>query len=248
MKNYHSFLVALFFFCALAPGFAQSPMSVDEIVDQFVENSGGEANWEAVKNMKVLGKSINQGVEYPVTLYRKRPNLERLEVRLQGDMKIVEAFDGEVAWGINPFAGQTEASKMGEEASREAATNYFEPELINYKEKGHEVTYEGIEEVDGTDLHKIKVVTKDGNTVHYLMDMDYFVPIVERRTVNTGAMKGMQVEMYWSDYKELEGHGVVMPHAMEQKVNGQTQIQFVADKYEVNVDLGEEDFAFPEKK
>ena len=102
--------------------------------------------------------------------------------------------------------------------------------------------------MDGTDLHKLKVVTKDGNTVHYLMDMDYYVPIVERRTMTNGAMKGMQVELYWSDYKELEEYGVVMPHAMEQKVNGQTQIQFVAEKYELNVEMGDEMFAFPEKK
>lgn len=218
--------------------------SVDEIVSKYVEVIGGVDAWKSIKTMKMTGVAENFGMSFPITYYSMRPNLRKVEVDVQGQ-KIIDAFDGQVAWMVNPFMGGTDPTKKSEEESKEAAKQMFEDELIDYKAKGHAATYEGEEEMGGAKTYKIKLTTRDGYEYIYFIDAETYVPVVVRQFLSTGELKGKAIDSYMSDYTEVDG--VVVPLSMEQKVDGQTIMKTTFKQVEFNVPLSAVDFAFPSK-
>ena len=221
--------------------------TADEIVQNYLENIGGEEAWKSFNSMRVTGTAIQTGVEYPFTVISMRPNYQKVVADVMGK-EFIEAYDGTVAWGLNPFAGDTEAQKKTEEESKVAATQSFESDFINYEEKGYTLTLEGKEEVDGVECHKLKLVKEEGREEYHFFDPENFVPIMSRTYIQTGQMKGQAIDTYFSDYQEVEGAGVYIAFNMKQTFNGQTVMEMVNKTVEFNPeDITSDSFAFPEK-
>lgn len=216
--------------------------TADEILDQYFENIGGVEAWQNLNSMSMEGTSSMQGMEFPIKVYSKRPNMEKVEISAQG-MNIVQSFDGETAWAINPFAGSTEPAKAGADETAEAAKRTFEDDFINYQEKGHTVELLGKEEIEGAETFKIKLTKKSGDEEIYFFDAENYVPIMMRSFATVGPMKGQAVETFLSDYEEHEG--LMIPMSMEQKVGGQTMMQGTMTSVVLNGDLSDDIFAFP---
>src|SRR5215475_4989227 len=88
--------------------------NIDELVSGHLEASGGSTKLKALKSLKASGKLLmptmmqnvsagGSAAEAPVTVQIKKPNRIRLEIDLQGK-PLVQAFDGETAWGLRPGA------------------------------------------------------------------------------------------------------------------------------------------------
>ncbi|MFB0946748.1 MAG: outer membrane lipoprotein-sorting protein, partial [Spirosomataceae bacterium] len=82
------------------------------------------------------------------------------------------------------------------------------------------------------------------NATYYFFDKDSGVQIMTRSEAKVGPMKGMTVEALMSDYQEVEG--LYFPFSMENKINGQSQASIVIDKIELNKEVDNAMFAFPE--
>jgi hypothetical protein len=235
-------IITLFIFLLTAT-LAQA-QSVDEILKNYFEVVGSPDAWKAKKTMKITGSSENMGMTFPVTVSSMRPNLQKVEVSIQGQ-QYVESFDGETAWTINPFMGSTEPSKKPDDEAKEAAKQMFEDELIDWEAKGHTLTVEGREEIDGAETIKLKMVKKSGDEVIYFFDAENYVPIMMRSYVNFGPMKGKAVDAYVSDYQEVGD--VMVPFSMEQKVDGQIFMKMKMEKVEFDVPMEKESFMMPKK-
>ena len=220
---------------------AQTP-SVDEIVDTYFENIGGKDAWREIKSMKISGEGVQMGMSFPLTVLAKEPNLTKVTVDIQS-MQFIEAYDGEVAWTLNPFAGMTEPSKKSEEETVEAAKEMFQDELLDYKEKGHTLSFEGTEEYEGTEVYKLKLTKANGDEDIYFFDSEIMVPIALRTFVNAGELKGQSIDVVSSDYQEV--NGVMVPFSIKQSVNGQTVMEMVAKSVELNVPIADSEFSFP---
>lgn len=216
--------------------------TADEILSKYYENIGGTEAWKNLQSMKMSGTSSMQGMEFPITIYSKRPNLEKLEVEVQG-MQIIQAFDGTTAWSVNPFQGSTEPTKADEEMTAESRKKKFEDELIDYAAKGHTIELLGTEEIDGTMTNKIKLTKSSGDEVIYFFDQEHHIPIVVRTFAGAGPMKGQAVDTYFSDYQPVGD--IILPMAIEQKVNGATFMSGTMDNIELNVEMDDQLFKFP---
>ncbi len=222
--------------------FLVQAQTADQILAKYYDNIGGTKAWKNLKSMKMSGTSSMQGMEFPITIYSKRPNLEKLEVEVQG-MQIIQAFDGTTAWSVNPFQGSTEPTKADEEMTAESAKKKFEDELIDYAAKGHAIEHLGTEEIDGTMTNKLKLTKSSGDEVIYFFDQEHHMPIVIRTFAGAGPMKGQAVDTYFSDYQSVGD--VVLPMAIEQKVNGATFMSGIMDNIELNVEMDDQLFKFP---
>ncbi|MBK8502557.1 MAG: hypothetical protein IPL46_10265 [Saprospiraceae bacterium] len=238
MKKVLTAIIAVFLI-AVVPTDAQT---VDEIISNYLENTGGKDAWKSLNSMKMSGTSSMQGMEFPITIYSKRPNYEKLEVEVQG-MQIVEAYDGTTAWSINPFQGNTTATKADEEMNKEAAKKTFEDELLDYAAKGHQVERLDDAEIEGAQTFQLKLTKKTGDEQIYYFDQENFVPIMIRVFANAGPMKGAAIETYLSDYEEVQE--LMIPHSIMQKVNGQTFMQATMKSIELNPEIDDQIFAFP---
>lgn len=230
------------FILALSFGSTVSAQSVDDLLKKYYETAGGAEQWKSLKSTKTIGKANQMGMEFPFTMVQTRPNKQKLVVDIQG-MQYVEAFDGKTAWTINPFVGGTTPTKKSDEESTEAAKQLFEDKLVNYAKKGHKVSLEGREEVEGVNTMVVKLSTAEGDDYFYYFDPENHVPIMVKSFATTGEMKGMAVEQYMSDYQAV--NGLMMPHSMTTKVSGQVVASLTFTSIEFNVPVTDAEFSFP---
>jgi outer membrane lipoprotein-sorting protein len=223
--------------------------SVDDILSKYFTTIGGVDKWKALQSMKTSGNMTMQGFDLPFTLYAKRPNMMYMQIQVQG-MDIIQAYDGKDAWMVNPFAGGKDPVKMTPEESKEMTERNFEDEFIDYKSKGHEITFQGTEEVDGVKCFKLQLVKNKNNDkedvteIHYF-DSENYVPIMVIGYARSGPMKGTETRSYLSDYQEV--NGLMLPFSTEVKVAGQTVQKMTFQKVNLNESVDDKMFAYPAK-
>ena len=230
------------------PAFAQDEAAVelpnvDEVVAAHLENIGGADKWAAVQSVKLSGKlSMPQGMEADFVMKQKRPGKVRIEFTLQG-MTGIQAYDGETGWQIMPFMGSTDPEKMPAEQVDEFKDQAeIDPVLYNWKERGYTVEVVGMDEVEGSEAIKLKVVRNGKEEMHFL-DSEYYLTL---KQTGEREMMGNQVqyELTFSDFKEVDG--MMMPHSMTQGAVGIPMTQTVRiDTVEINSDIPDDEFAMP---
>jgi hypothetical protein len=231
---------AVVLLCA-APASAQT---AEEIVAKFIKTVGGMERIQAVKSLRRTGKFTGGGgFEAVIIEENKRPNMVRQEFSLQG-MTQVNAYDGRSGWKIEPWQGKKDVEPLGEEELKQIVEDSdLDGPLVNHREKGHKVEYLGLEPVEGTDSHKLKVTLASGDVRFYYMDTDYFVPIkVETKRMVRGAER--EYETILGDYKEVAGW--YLPHSVESGVKGspfKSSVNY--QKIEANVALDDARFRAP---
>ena len=239
MKRLLNVFVCIAIACA-----AVHAQNIDEIISKYHENMGGLDKLKALNAVKLTGKMPTPMGNFSMIIYKKSPNLSRTEVDFQGQL-MVQAFDGETAWMINPMMGSTEPQKLeGEMAKSIIDQAEFEDPFIDYVAKGHEVTLEGSDTIEGVECHKIKLVMnknneEDENTQFYYLDKELFMLLLVKSWVN-----GMEVNTYMSDYQEVEG-GLIMAFKIEVEMAGQPPQIVSIDTVDVNVEMDDGLFKFP---
>jgi len=231
--------------------YAQGPESikvqetVDSLVAKNTEAKGGAQALAAVTSLKLQGKMVvNDGrLELGYVVVKKRPGAVREEVTLQGMTKI-DAFDGTQGWKISPFQGRKDPEKASADDTKELIEDAeIDGPLINWKEKGSTVEYLGIEDVDGTMAHKLRVVRKNGDVNYVYLDPDHFLEI---RVITQRMKNGAQVETETDigDYEKI--NGVYFPFSLEGGPKGSTDKQkIIFDKAEANSPIDDSTFKFP---
>jgi len=231
--------------CAIAP--AQDAPSVDDLIARNSAARGGADKLKAVRTLKITGKMVAvNGMELPMSISIKRPGMMRMEMNVQGK-GIVQAFDGETAWSVNPLMGTEEPKMFTAEESRDFRDNaesFLDGPMADYKSKGNKVEYAGKEDVEGSPAYKLKITTKRGSVIYDYVDAKTYLEV--RTTAKTNQMgQEMEVDTYARDYKP-EG-GVMMAHLMDSKVNGASMMKMSLDKVEVNSPLDDALFKLPAK-
>lgn len=234
----------------IAVVFVSNAQTADEVLAKYFENTGGLAKWKAVKSMKMEGKAPLPQGEFQLAIYKAAPNKSKMVINVQGKEIVQAAYDGETAWQLNPFAGGTDAVKLDAEMTKELAEDDMEDDFIDYKKKGHAVTLEGKEDIEGVSCYKIKLEKHKNNDkedvteIHYF-DSENYVPIMTKQYARTGPAKGMEIQVFLSDYQEVDG--LMIPYLIDQRVNGQSQFKIVITKVTVNENFDPSVFAFPKK-
>jgi outer membrane lipoprotein-sorting protein len=237
---------ALLVLFVLAPGTAQE-LAVDDIIAKHHEALGGVAKIKAIQSMKITGKMVVGGgqMEAPMTMQVKRPGMARMEMSFQG-MSLIQAFDGSTAWMMNPFQGGTEPQKSGEEETAAARDDAdLDGALMDYKSKGHSIELIGKEDVEGTAAYKLKITKKGGRVDYQYLDSKTFLAL---KTITRRKQMGQEfeIEVFPSNFKPVAG--VLMPHAIEQKMGGRSMVQMTIEKAEPNVSIDDAVFKMPAKK
>jgi len=218
--------------------------SLDEILDRHF-SALGQDKVNQVSTMITQGTSVNYGLENKFTLTQKRPEKIRLEVEIQG-MKYIQAYDGKSGWSINPFSGSSEPQDMSDielKDMRERAD--LDGYLYNWKEKGHVVELIGKEDMEGTEVYKLKMNKKDGDVTFYFIDTETFILLKMSSRFKVGDSE-IESDSYLSNYKTYEG--MLLPFSIESKQNGQLVGQVTLDEITLNTPVDDALFIKPVKK
>ncbi len=183
-------------------------ITADELINKNIESHGGLAALKAIENTTATGKMTFGGGDFSLDLALKmvqsRPGNSRMEATFQG-MTMVNAFDGKDSWTISPFQGRLDPQRNSSDEAKMAKINAdLDGQLVDYKAKGYQVEYLGMEDVDGTNAHKLRVKLNDTDSRTFFLDPDFFLEI---RTEDRFQMRGaeMVVKTDIGDYEKVNG-------------------------------------------
>jgi hypothetical protein len=235
--------ITLLFF--LATGFA-SAQTVDEVITKHIAAMGGKEKLAALQTVKYTSSLDMQGMKIPIVLTIVNNKALRSDVTFQGMTQVSVMKDG-AGWYISPFQGKTEPEKMNEEMLKQSQeqTDIAGP-LFNYKEKGNTVELVGKEEMEGTEVFKIKIILKNGNTAYQFIDATSYLLLKEVRKQKLQD-KEVESETLYSNYKMVEG--VNFPFSIEIRNVGESAGQVMTvESVEVNLKVDDSIFAMPAAK
>ena len=221
--------------------------SVEEVLTHYYKNTGGLKAWRNLKTMVLQGVYPSPQGSYGFTIYKKTPDKIKLVVNIGKHEIIPQAYDGTTAWTLNPMIGGDAPRQLPETVAHEVAANAeFQDAFINYQQKGHEVTYVGIEELDSVETYVLKLEKnkhndKDDLTEFHYFDAKSYLPIL----IKTTTLAGQESLTYLSNYRKTDGR-LIMPFAIENKIAGQTVNKIIFEKIILNRKIKDAVFAFPE--
>jgi hypothetical protein len=227
--------------CFNAPAAAQT---ADELVARYIKTIGGMEKIKAINSLRRSGKFIGGGgFEAVYVTESKRPNFVRQEFSLQG-MTGINAYDGKNGWKIEPWQGKKDVETLSEDELKDIVEESdFDGPLIDYQKKGNKVEYAGKDEIEGSDVYKLKVTLANGDVRYFYLDTDYYVPIkIEIKRMIRGAE--VELETTLGDYKAV--NGVYFPFSFETGAKGSPNTgKIIFEKIEANASLDDTRFVAP---
>jgi hypothetical protein len=212
-------LAALLIGCAAMPVSAQDAQS---LIAKNLEARGGAAAIDAIKTLSFEGRTIAPG-DFELTFKSAQSRIGnsdaiRVDLGIQG-LDLVQSYDGQGAWRINPFQGRKDAERMSADDARQLADQaLIEGPLLASRTDGSKVQYLGRDDFDGTLAYKLKVTQKDGDEFVYWLDPDTYLEIkVDETRRIRGAQQTNETEL--GDYEKIAG--VYFPMSIESWSQGQ---------------------------
>lgn len=237
----------LFVFSLLltAAAYAQN---AEELVAKHIEALGGEAAWKKLNTIKMEAKVTSDagaGMSILWTMTAMRDKAARMDVSVMG-MNQTTVVSGDKGWSTNPFAGVTDPEPMtADQVKAMQEMTDLDGTLVGYKDKGYTVEYIGVEDVEGTEAHKIKINKKDGKTEYTLLDPTTFYEIKNIK-IETVDGKEVKAESVMSDYRKVDG--LVFPFSMQQANPMMGTMTITMTAINVNAPVDEKIFEMPAKK
>ena len=215
----------------------------DKIIDNYIKAIGGAEKLSAITTMKMIGESEGPRGKSGLTMIQKAPNKNKMLINAMGT-EMTMAFDGETAWMINPWAGGAPTKMEGDQAKM-IPQDELENPFLNYADKGHTVKLLGEEDVDDETHYKVRLTTKDGKEMVYYFHAESSLPTQMKMLLTEGQAKGSILVVTMSDYKKVGDY--TMPHITDRMIDGNSMGKFVISKIEVNEEIADSEFAFPDE-
>jgi outer membrane lipoprotein-sorting protein len=233
--------------CFLSSGIlVAQDMTLDEILKKYFKVNGGD-KLENIQTYKAIGK-IYSGAEMKMTGFAKRPDMERIEMDLQGT-RITVVITGQTGWMINQISGpypqdldaamiKNSKKMFGSEKSPFGWKNPF----VKSEENGNRIELVGRETMEGTQVYNLKITFKNDEVANYYMDAEKFMILkVKEKSMIQGQL--IEVEEIFSDYRDVDG--VKIPHRLETFHNGSSTYLTTFDKIEFNLQIDDAEFKKP---
>jgi hypothetical protein len=228
-----------------APAAAQT---VDSIVARHIEARGGNDKLKAIQTIKITRTVATAFGKVRVVISRKRPYLYRVEQGpVQAAPAVSRGISADVAWDI--VGGKAVSRTAAAFAEARDLDGDFDGLLVDWKEEGHTVTYEGKEKLPFGEAHKLKVATRSGAERTIYLDASSFLERRQTGVLNLPGGRRFDVVIDYDNYREVAG--VTFPYDITEERTGKEPVQSLAiytESIEVNVPMDDGLFALPPAK
>jgi hypothetical protein len=221
----------------------QSLPSAAEVLDHYIDVTGGKAAYEKLQNQVISGsvEFVEAGFKGKTAEYRSAPNKVYRVVDLAGVGKVEAGSDGRIAWELTSETGpRIKAGEEGAAALREANFNAS----LRWRELYDKVEFLGEESIEGQSCYRIVLTPKAGKPVTQYYDKKSGLLAKIVMTTLTPTMGEVPSETVLSDYK-IEG-GILVPHDLKRKVLSQ-QILTHIESVQFNTEIPKDRFDLPEQ-
>lgn len=217
--------------------------TVDEVIQKYTTTMGGLDAFNKVTTAKITGILTSQERDLPITTQIINGKAMRTDVTV-GELSVNNVYNNGTGWKINPFANTPTATEVtGSELVGFKVQASLANNLMDYKNRGHQVELLGQEDVEGVNTNKIKLTSKgDGKITTYFISTstNLLVKSVSKREV---AGNEYDAHTFYSDIKEVNGLKFSMHFV--QKIANQVLQDVKYEKIELNVPIDEKIFVMP---
>jgi outer membrane lipoprotein-sorting protein len=232
-------VLAVAFVCGLVTAVSAVPQNrVDDVIAKNIEAKGGLERIQAITTIKQVATTTMNGSDAKMTSYSKRPNMQRLEMKVEGKL-VISSFDGETAWMQNPFMGVDRPIVLGAaQVEMIKEQSLFDGLLPNLKALGYTATVEGTDTAGDRKLIHLKLVSAAKQVRHIYLDATTYL---EARI--TTEQNQMKLEQELSDYRDVKG--LKQPFLIRMLVNGAVQSEIKVQTIEFNEKMDDSLFRIP---
>jgi hypothetical protein len=223
--------------------------SLDDIVARHIEARGGKEKLKAVQTVK-LTRTVATGIGSPikVVLYKKRPNLVRLEQgsTQPGAALIPRGISADAVW--DTVQGKPVARPAQIAAEARDVEGDFDGLLVDWKEKGHTITLDGREKLPGGEVYKLQATLKSGLKRTIYVDAKTFLERRHTGVLNLPGGRQFEVTITFDNWRDVEG--VKYPFDITEERTGKEPVVSLVtytEKIEINPPLDDAIFAMPSK-
>jgi len=231
-----------------------SAITVDEIIDGSFEATGGKAAWSKLSGIKITAEGSQGPMKFPIEMVQLADGRTYMQFSIQGKQLRQNVFDGNTVWSTNMMTMKAEQQSAETIANTKLDANDFPSALYNYKAKGYKAELVGKEELDGSEVYKVRLtkepISVDGKKVesieYHYFDVDSLVELATETEIQQGPGKGTIMMSKFSDYDEVDG--LYFPFSLAQSAKGGKQffsLQF--KKVELNPKVNDAEFALPKE-
>jgi hypothetical protein len=226
---------------------AQSPPTVDDLVARHIAARGGYDRLKSIQTIRITRTIATPFSDIRVILYRKRPHFYRVEQGPVGQSGPLtpRGINAQDVWDTVQGGRIVTRSESAAAEARELEGD-FDGLLVDWKAKGHIVTYEGNERLPSGEIYKLKVRTKSGAERTIYLDASTYLERRQTGTLNLAGGRQFNVVQDFGNYKEIEG--VKIPFDITEERTGKEPVQSMVgytEKVELNVPLDDSLFATP---
>ena len=145
----------------------------------------------------------------------RRPNIRRVNWRLDGSLYGAEGFDGRRPWEI--AVGESLARTLdGVKADAARRGAEFDESFVDYAAKGHRVAWIGRDRLDDRVVDHVRVTLPDGWIKDYYFDSKTgLIAALSKSMPVHGEGEAVTSLTRYLDYRRVSG--VLMPHAAEER-------------------------------
>lgn len=210
MKFLKTSVLALSMIAGSVATFAQS---AEEIVAKHIEAIGGADKWKSVNSIKASGNISAQGMEIPVTLTIVNKKAFRMDLTIMG-MANYQILTDKEGWMYFPVQQQQKPEPMTADMVKQGQDQLdIQGEFVDYKAKGKKIEFIGKDDMEGTEVLKVKLTDKNGKEKTVFFDPASYYILREIEKVQADGKEEESVVSY-SNYKKLP-EGIVYPMTVE---------------------------------
>lgn len=213
-------------------------MSADQIIQKYITASGGADELKKINSITLKGTMKVQGMELDATTKRMAPNLEVMEISMNGTTAFKQAFDGTT--GYQSQMGQKKDMDADEINMKKDVKGIF-PQLF-YSDGSYKTEVVGTEKVGDADAYKIKVTGPSGNPYFEFYDATTGLLIKEEVSVNMGGADITSTTEF-SNYQKVDN--IMLPFVTTQSVQsaqGTQELVLEAKEFKINDAITADDF------
>lgn len=228
--------------CFVLPLSAQEKKlpKAEDLLDKYVQATGGKGAQEKVKSRVTKGTMSLQGITGKLTIYQKAPNLMLMEVELPGLGAIKSGTDGKIVWEVNPIKGaEIHKGAKAEELLRSADIAGD----VNWRKHFKEVKTVEEVEINGKPAYEVQLTSTSGVKQTRYFDKESGLLVRMKNHIDS-PMGELEVVSDVSDYKKFGE--LLYATKIRQSVLGQT-IELRVTDVEHNVNIPAERFALPKE-
>lgn len=200
--------IALFTAAFSLAGLSSFAQDAKEIVKKHNDAVGGTEKWSKVSSLKKEGTMNMQGMEMPATITILKGKGMRQDFSVMGANNYV-ILTPTAGWTFLPVQGQSAPQPMPADQLEGVADQLdFQDKLMDASARNYAIVLEGKEDMDGTQVFKLKVTDADNEAHTFYVDAAtyYVVKVVEK---SEAMGQPVEVTTVYSQHKALPS-GIVI--------------------------------------